>query len=197
VSGDVRTRTQYCGTRTCFRCAGHRRFTEFIESMSNNEPEYEYRLTPEYEYGPVFLAPFRGLPHTTGYASGCSLEASSLFDRRLCHLEGMDHETLFAGTIASTMLSRDGKTTSQKAGGEFPALALRLIWQEIPGHAMLRGRIWRQRGLPRRRLPIQIADERHARTRQSCRCARSACGMFATLGIVIAHRKDHQGENSP
>jgi len=44
VPGNVPTRTQHCGTRTRFRCAGRRRFTEFIGWTSNNEPEYEYRL---------------------------------------------------------------------------------------------------------------------------------------------------------
>jgi len=28
--------------------------------MSNNEPDYEYRLKPEYEYGPDSLAPSQG-----------------------------------------------------------------------------------------------------------------------------------------
>jgi len=30
--------------------------------MSNNDPEYEYRLTPEYEYGPDSRTRAAGLP---------------------------------------------------------------------------------------------------------------------------------------
>ena len=64
----TRARTQHCGTRPRFFLVELRRSTELMKSMSNNE--YEYRLTPEYEYGRDPLAPFRGLPHTTGYAGG-------------------------------------------------------------------------------------------------------------------------------